>query len=44
MTMPIPSLRRLWSIYKQIALAQGDHTNRVLALMQDAFYTVPEPC
>jgi hypothetical protein len=37
--MTIPSLRRLWLIYKQIALAQGDHTRRELAQMQDAFYT-----
>jgi hypothetical protein len=37
--MTIPSLRRLWLIYKQIALTQGDHSRRELAQMQDAFYT-----
>jgi hypothetical protein len=37
--MTIPSLRRLWALYKHVALAQGDHSKRELALMQDAFYT-----
>ena len=39
MTMTIPSLRRLWLIYKQIALARGDRNKRELAQMRDAFYT-----
>jgi hypothetical protein len=37
--MTIPSLRRLWTLYKQMALEHDDHTRRELALMQDAFYT-----
>ena len=33
------SLRRLWVLYKQVAMAHCSHTRREMMLLQEAFYS-----